>query len=222
MTILMEFVRYLRCPDVSHMKFRIKAERGEVFWLERSEVIHLFRTAPSPRCMAAEVVLAFTGIREKELRELRIHSVTDDWLHITAGKGRKARKIPIDEEFWQMLRPYLEWRREYSTKWPDSPYFLVHPENAGFERGPLVPFAEGGISDMLWRHGMSEGIKHSNSHPWRRFFGRDLFENDCPVSQIQRYYGHSSEQQTLDYIGVTQEMDVNAMRKYRRSYLADI
>lgn len=222
MTILMEFVRHLRCPNVSHMKLRVRPERGEVHWLERSEVIRLFQTAPTPRCLAAEVVFAFTGIREMELRELRVQDVTDEWLIINAGKGRKARKIPIDREFWTMLRPYLEWRKKYTKTWPDSPFFLVHPEHASCERGSLIPYSASGISDMLKRHGLSQGIEHANSHPWRRFFGRDLYENDCPVSQIQRYYGHSSEKQTLDYIGITQEMDVRAMKRYRRSFLEEM
>ena len=160
--------------------------------------------------------------KEMELRELRVQDVTDEWLIINAGKGRKGRKIPIDREFWTMLRPYLEWRQEYTKTWPDSPFFLVHPEHAPCERGPLTPYSVSGISEMLKRHGLSQGIEHGNSHPWRRFFGRDLYENDCPVSQIQRYYGHSSEQQTLDYIGITQEMDVRAMKRYRRSFLEEM
>lgn len=219
MASLMAFVKHVRAPNVANMRIRIKAERGEVYWLEKEQVLHLFRTAPFPRCLAAEVIMACTGIREIELRSLRSDMLTRDWLHVSSGKGRRARKIPLDQEFWDLLEPYTEWRAAYAEKWGDSPYYLVHPERGLAETGPLLPYRESSISRMLKAHGDSQGIEHANAHSWRRFFGRDLYYNQCPPTQIQRYYGHVKLEQTMQYIGVTEEMDQAAMRRYRSRYL---
>lgn len=220
MMSLMQFIKHVEAPQVANMRIRIQAERGEVHWLEKEQVLHLFRTAPYPRCLAAEVILACTGIREAELRTLRTDMLSENWLHVTSGKGRKGRKIPLDEEFWQLLEPYTTWRAEYVSRWGDSPFFLVHPEHVlNGESGRPVPYAEGGISGMLRDHGLSQGIPHTHAHPWRRYFGRDLYFNECPPTQIQRYYGHATLEQTMQYIGVTEEMDQAAMRRFRSRYL---
>lgn len=219
MASLMQFVKFLKAPRVMNMRIRITAERGEVYWLELEQVLHLFRTAPNPRCLAAEVILACTGIREIELRTLRSDMMTPQWLIVNSGKGRRGRKVPLDEEFWTLLRPYTEWRAGYAARWGDSPYFMVHPERVQPESGRLLPYQESSISKMLRKHGLSQGIEHANAHSWRRFFGRDLYYNQCPPTQIQRYYGHVNLEQTMQYIGVTEEMDQAAMRRFRSRFL---
>lgn len=220
MTVLLCFLRFVKNQEVTGLRMRIRPERGEVYWPTQEQILTLFSTPPTPRCMAAEVVFTYTGIREMELRTLRTTAVKDKWLIVQAGKGRKARKIPIDDEFWQMLQPYLEWKEGYMRKWGSSPYFLVHPKVSGtVEHGPPMPYAEAAISQMVRKHGESLGYEHITAHSFRRKFGRDLYYAGCPPTQIQRYYGHTSLSQTMEYIAIEDEVSREAMMRYRPSYL---
>lgn len=200
--------------------------RGEVFWLERPQIIRLFRTAPHPRVLAAEVLFTYTGIRDFEGRELRTRSLTDNWLIVQSGKRRKGRKIPIDNEFWKMMDPYLEWKAQAVEAFGRSDYFMVHPRvpNNKCPKGPLVPYVQNGLSKMCMEHGLSldPPIPHTNAHPFRRYFGRSLYEAGCPLSQIRDYYGHKTLAQTEAYIGINEQMSAEAMEKFRPKYLDEV
>lgn len=223
MNAFTQLLHYAKNPYADQCRLKLRPVRGEVYWAERHQVIRLFQTAPSPRILAAEVVFSYTGIREMEARQLRERSLTDKWLIVQVGKRQKGRRIPVDEEFWQMLEPYVQWKDRYETKWGSSDYFIVHPEDARRMTGELVPYAAGGLSGAMVRHGLSlePPIPHMNAHSLRRYFGRSLYEAGCPATQIQGYYGHSTLQQTMDYIGITDEMSWDAMAKYRPKYLDD-
>lgn len=218
-------LKFAENPYAAKCRVRIQAERGEVTWAERPQVIKMFQTAPNPRVLAAEVIFAFTGIREFEARALRERSLTDNWLIVNKGKRSKGRKIPIDDEFWAMLEPYMKWRAEYPAK---SDYVLVHPQYSNRGKlggsGPLVPYQEYGLSLALHRHGESldPQILGISSHSFRRYFGRSLYYAGCPPAQIQNYYGHKTLAQTMDYIGINDEMSREAMEKYRPKYLDDV
>lgn len=212
-------LRFVKNGSTSGIKLNIKPERGEVFWLTREEVMRLLECWPNSRILAARVLWTYTGIREYEARKLRKKSISERWLSVESGKGRRARKIPIDDEFWAMMQPFLEWRELYERKWGRTDYFLAHPKNQLSQTGPLVPYSEEVLSKLSRAHGLSIGIAHANSHPFRRQFGRDLYYNGCPPTQIQKYYGHATLEQTMQYIGVTEEMSWDAMQKYRSSYM---
>lgn len=212
------FLRFVKAKEMTDLNLRIRPQRGEVHWLTKEQVIALLERHPSPRILAARVLWAYTGIREFESRTLRKRNLTEKWLYVEAGKGRKARSIPIDDEFWAMMRPYQEWREIYERKWGATPYFLAHPENSLNQTGPLKPYTANVLSKLSREHGLSIGIAHATSHPFRRQFGRDLYDNGCPPTQIQQYYGHSTLEQTMDYIGKREEISWQAMRTYRSSY----
>lgn len=214
----MTLLKFVKNEGVKNLNLRIKPERGEVFWLEREEVMTLLERWPNPRILAARVLWTYTGIREIETRSLRKKSLTERWLSVESGKGRKGRKIPIDDEFWSMMQPYLEWRDQYERRWGPTDYFLAHPKEPLHQTGPLQPYSENVLSELSMVHGRSIGILHASSHPFRRQFGRDLYYNECPPTQIQRYYGHKTLEQTMEYIGVMEEMSWDAMQKYRSSY----
>ncbi|MDW5562565.1 MAG: site-specific integrase [Methanomassiliicoccus sp.] len=214
----MHLMKFVKNPGVKSLKLHLKPERGEVYWLEREQIMKLLECWPTERLLAARVLWIYTGIREVETRHLRKRNLTERWLSVESGKGRKARKIPIDDEFWAMMQPYLTWREQYERRWGKTDYFLAHPEDHLHVRGPLKPFSEGTLSEMSKEHGRSIGIEHANSHPFRRQFGRDLYYNQCPPTQIQAYYGHTTLEQTMRYIGVEEEIAWEAMKKYRSSY----
>lgn len=214
---------YAENPHAEKCRVHLQPERGEVHWLERPQFIKLLQTAPNPRTLAAEVVFGYTGIREIEIRDLRERSVTDNWLIVHKGKRSKGRKIPIDDEFWKMLEPYTKWKAEYPAK---SDYFLVHPKSCRTPqgRGPLLPYQSQCASLMLTAHGLllDPPIVGLSAHWFRRMFGRELYYNQCPPVQIQRYYGHKTLAQTMDYIGINDEMSAEAMAKYRPKYMDEV
>lgn len=49
------------------------------------------------------------------------------------------------------------------------------------------------------------GISNIGSHSMRKTFGYFLYKNKVPIEIIQDLLNHSSQRDTLRYIGITQE-----------------
>lgn len=74
-------------------------------WLRQEEDERLLSTLMSPEEEAVVWVLRWTGVRNSELRSIRVRDVdmTDGVIYVTKTKNDKPRAVPIVDE----LRPHL-------------------------------------------------------------------------------------------------------------------
>ena len=59
------------------------------------------------------------------------------------------------------------------------------------------------LNEAAERAGIAEKIGNIGTHTLRKTFGFRLYENGINVTRIMAILGHSSERETLKYIGVT-------------------
>lgn len=203
---LIEFLIWSGNDQMRDVSFGIKVCRSRVNWLAPEEIGLLIKMAERPQLRGAVAVMAYTGIRVGELSQLRTADLTNTEMRIR-GKGRKERVIPLDQEFWDAIRPYSNWKDTQQ----DSEFFLFH-----VYRGSPRPYPVQTLDATVKEHGQRFGI-HVTPHTLRRSFGRHLYLNGCPLAQLSVLMGHSKLETTLMYLGIG-DYDIQAAMKFRPSY----
>jgi len=164
-----------------------------------------FKTYEKPRAVAIIATFLFTGIRLKELMNLKIDHVnlTENILIVRQGKGGKDRMIPIHEQLKGYLTDYLTMRPKINT---ESVYFFVSLKN------------KGQMSDMVVKR-LFEKLKsksgiHFYPHLLRHTFAVLMLEAGCNLFSVSRLLGHSDIKTTTIYLSATVSHLQDQISKY--------
>lgn len=206
LSILLDFLQFCGNNATKETKFKIKVSRSHVQWLSEEQVSELIATTITPQERAAFVLMAYTGMRLAEVCGLLSRDISPDQIRIR-GKGGKERRLPLDLNFWEAIRPYAEWYETVS-----SDHFLVYHKN-----GQYSPYTTCGLYWVVRRHAERVGLEMS-PHDLRRSFGRHLYKRGCPLAELQRIMGHSSLEMTIRYLGIDDE-DVSHGLTFRPDYI---
>ncbi|MFA5311955.1 MAG: transposase [Methanomassiliicoccales archaeon] len=107
LVVLLMFLDHCGNTNCKDIRINITPSRINVSWMEEEQVALLLSTAPTISIYAMEVLMAFTGMRREEIRELR-----NPDLDIKTAKAYQF-KLAI-QRVWQ-LSPSLA--RAYLHKW---------------------------------------------------------------------------------------------------------
>jgi len=158
-------------------------------------------------------LLALRGLREGELADLKIGGFRARQggavLHVT-GKGRKQRRLDLDEGLWSLVRAYVqETGRSMSPAHKEKPFLLG-------QRGPMTAQ---GVIDVVKRHGRRALNRDDvTPHMLRRTFAtlasrevRDasgnLVKPAMPPYVLQRMLGHEDLKTTQRYVNAAADAD---------------
>jgi integrase/recombinase XerD len=96
---------------------------------------------------------------------------------------RRLRTIPVDHYTLQLLKTYLEWRRQF-------PY-----------RGPLVfPFSRQRAWQLVQRVGRRAGIQGLHPHNFRHLLATTWVAKGLDTKKLQVLLGHASIATTMEYV----------------------
>jgi site-specific recombinase XerD len=171
-------------------------EQKQNDWLRQEEDEQLLTTLMSVEEEALIWLLRWTGLRNAELRSVKVGDVdfTEGYVYVRHGKGGKQRAVPIAPA----LRPHL-------NKW------LRNLESKGLyrENGPLFPtrygtpwaaqHAEKLVRRVGHRAGLridDKGVSRLTPHCLRRTFGSHLLNCGVRLEVVSKLLGHSSTQIT--------------------------
>jgi site-specific recombinase XerD len=175
-------------------------------WLTRQEQLALVRTVRaggSQRDQAIIQTLLGTGLRISELAALEVSDVElsnrKGTLYVRAGKGSKARQIPLDKQTRQALANYLVVREEEGNK----ELFLG-------QRGPI---SEPGINYLVTKYAYQARLEGCSSHTLRHSFAKNLVDAGTPLDQVATLLGHESLDTTRIYTRPSQKDLERAVRR---------
>lgn len=169
-------------------------ENESVYCLTREEIRKIITVAGSLRDRVILKVLARTGMRRGELRDLEVRDVDFEKkrMFIRSGKGAKSRTVPVDSDTLQDVRFYLGERKEGK---------LIRSNKA--ESISLKQFNE-----ICANAGKLAGVRHPNPakkeitpHLFRHSFARFMLEKGMRMEVVQKVLGHSSIKTTIDVYG---------------------
>ncbi len=173
-------------------------------YLEAPEVDRLIAAAANPRDALLVRIPWRTGIRVSELISIRIQDIDFDnrAIVIIVQKMRKRdgkeferrRIVPIDQGTLDMVKEYLEWRKQF-------PY-----------KGDLLfPISRQRVNQIYWKLGRRAGIKeigdpaisrYRKLHPHllRHSFAIHCVKHGMSIDRLQKILGHQSPTTTSVYL----------------------
>ncbi len=168
-------------------------------WVSEEQLTRAF-DASTGRVRVRVVLQGYCGLRECEVRALRVGDLRLDPPHPSAnvrGKGRHGgtlRRVPLCPSARAVL---AEWT---SGRDPSERVYPVGHSQADFDLRELgrsldLPFPLSG-------------------HVLRRSYGRIAYHAGVPVERIRRVYGHRSVEQTLHYVGVEAEAEAQDAERF--------
>ncbi len=183
-----------------------QGDRTTVRWLDPLQAVRLMRAAEGMERILVHFELCCL-MRRCEVLRLSMQDLRDGAIVIN-GKGRsggKRRTIPYHPRTWEELEKYQTLRertiasakaRNPTVKEPEG--ILVYARG-----GRLGTYAETAVDSMVKRAAARAGIDPTqvSNHVLRRTGARILKLSGTPTITITHILGHSSERQTLEYIG---------------------
>jgi len=136
-----------------------------------------------------------TGIYLHGLRISEILAIKYQWIYrsegiirIREGKGKKDRKVPLNDEWLKYLYRYT--KKENHEKFYSQPIFQ--------------PYSESSIRSLLKRKAKEVGItKNVHPHILRHSFAVHLLEQGVDIKYIQEILGHNDIRTTEKYLHVS-------------------
>ena len=161
-------------------------------WMDHREQLALLRAVRqggNTRDLAIIQTLLGTGLRISELVALELADVElgerSGWLTVRAGKGGKARRVPLEAKTRQSLSAYLVERGK-----DDSKHFFLG------QRGPLN---QAGIDYLVKKYAYQARLEHVTCHTLRHTFAKNLVDAGVPLDQVATLLGHESLDTTRIY-----------------------
>lgn len=146
------------------------------------------------RAKAMIELLYSTGIRETELRKIRICDFPKDFESLKIqGKGRKERYVILSKQAQKAIVAYLKLH-----KYPQEDNFVFYAQSMG-KKG----MSHGNIVDIFNQLKAHAGIDKGTTitpHSIRRAFATNLAEEGVEIHLISQLLGHNSIGVTSGYI----------------------
>jgi integrase/recombinase XerD len=173
---------------------------GDVFSEEEAEKVLAQPDVSTPMGLRDRTILETfysTGIRRKELTQLKLHDVNSGrgTLRIREGKGKKERIVPIGERALHFLSRYRVEARPSLVREPDEGFlFLTY---AG------VPFNPDVLTGQVRAFIEKAGVKKKGScHLFRHTAATLMLEGGADVRYVQEMLGHAHMNTTEIYTRV--------------------
>lgn len=147
-------------------------------------------------------LIAYYGLRPSEVVALRLDSI--DWeqelLHIYQSKTRSQLTLPLDVHTLQLLRDYLENRRDAG----DSAMLFLRT------RCPYIPLERSAVGDIFRKRMREAGLPDCAKHVYRlrHTFAMRLLSRGVGMKAIGDVLGHHSFHGTSAYL----RLDVAMLR----------
>jgi integrase len=143
-----------------------------------------------------------SGLRISDILKLKVGDVAEadgtvrERMSLREKKTGKAKDFPLSKNVREALCEHLNGFGD-GDHHPDDPLF---PSRKGF--GPIT---KGQAWRVLAAAARAAGVEHIGTHTMRKTFGYHSFKMGHDLSQIQSLLNHSSQKETLRYIGITKD-----------------
>ena len=177
--------------------------------LTEAEVAIIIAAAKDVREKAMMVLLAYSGVRNEELCNVRLYDVNlgSNLLHIRSGKGSRDRVIPIDGECVRVIMQYLA---EYPRNDEDYLFFTKYGNRQ------YTPWAlRRLVKSLAARAGIKKRIY---PHLFRHSLATNMLHRGANPLTIQCQLGHSFIETTMIYVHSSPELLRAEYQVYSPSY----
>ena len=148
----------------------------------------------------------YSGLRISDILRLKVRDVRGkDKIKIREKKTGKEKSFPINKPLADVLESYCDGKHDYE--------YLV-PSDRVTNKAISREYAY----RIMHEAGERFGLYNLGTHTLRKTFGYHFYMQTKDVVLLMRIFNHSSQAQTLRYIGIEQTTIDEAMRRFRYTF----
>lgn len=205
---LRRYMKFLGNPiDIGYPK---KPKHTVKDTLTEAEVAVIIAASKNTTEKAILTLLAYSGIRNEELCNVRVRDVDfgNNMLHVHLGKGSKDRNIPISGECTTVLLRYLaDHRRDH-----DSFLFSTHDQKRKLSTWALRLL----VNTVVGRTSIEKRVY---PHLFRHSLATNMIARGASVLTVQGQLGHAFIETTMIYIRSSDKRLVSEYNVFAPSYV---
>ena len=134
----------------------------------------------------------YTGLRISDILAIKVRQVrSEEYLSIREKKTGKEKNIPINK----FLRKHID---EYICDLKNYEYLF-------YGRKKTSPMSRQQAYNILSSAASKFGVPGVGTHTLRKTFGYHMYQKTHDVAMLMEIFNHSSQAETLRYIGVNQD-----------------
>lgn len=134
-----------------------------------------------------------SGLRVSDLLRLRVIDVKDrSVLRFKVQKTNRTLEVPLGRFIQKEISNYIQFKDDNE---------VLFPSRVGVNR----PLTRQMVSQVFREGSEILQIENLNTHTMRKTFGYWYYKQHQDIYFLMKLFGHNSQTQTLDYIGVEME-----------------
>lgn len=143
-----------------------------------------------------------TGLRVSDLLNLKIQDVRGkDFVQIREKKTNKTKRFPLPRGMKIFIGEYIR---------NHPPYWYLFRSRKNCNR----PISRVQAYRIITNACNLIGLEHVGTHTLRKTFGYHFYKQTKDIAMLQKILNHSSQDITLRYIGVTQEVIEDSLKLF--------
>lgn len=143
-----------------------------------------------------------TGLRIYDILKLRVKDVQGHHISMRERKTKKQKRLRITPELYRELQRYI-------ANMNEEDYLFQS------RKGKNRPISRVTAYRILNEAAKEFGLKEIGCHTMRKTFGYHFYHDTKDVAMLQKLFNHSDQTTTLIYIGVDQDAQDNAMKRFK-------
>lgn len=148
----------------------------------------------------------YSGLRISDILRLKVRDVRGkDKIKIREKKTGKEKAFPINKALAAVLDEYCDGKKDYEYLVPS-------------DRVVNAPITREYAYRVMHEAGERFGLYNLGTHTLRKTFGYHFYTQTKDVVLLMRIFNHSSQAQTLRYIGIEQTTIDDAMKKFNYTF----
>ncbi len=142
----------------------------------------------------------YVGLRISDILKLQVRDVKDrNHVIIREQKTGKEKSFPINDELRPILNRYIRGKSEYEWLFPS--------------RSGDAHITRQRAYQVLSDAGKKFGLEAIGTHTLRKTFGYHFYQQTKDIATLKEILNHSDISVTFRYIGITQDIKDEKMRK---------
>lgn len=137
------------------------------------------------------------GLRISDLLSVKYKDIKDDRLVMVESKTGKIASIVLNDKAFSIINHLRE-------RYPNHEYVFQSYRSRAMHNKPPRPLTRRAVSRAFEQVGQEIKIA-LGTHSMRKTRGYHLYQESKDIGRVMKMLRHSSEEQTLRYIGITQE-----------------
>jgi len=179
------------------LALHIKQPRKLVTPLTAEQVREFLRGLRRYRDLSIVYLMLLSGLRSREVLGLRLRDVCLLERSVRVlGKGAKERVVPIADLAATAVEQYFKHERPRNCG-GETLFVCLQGKRRGLAMTPT------GLRSIFRTHRKPSALGNANPHRFRHTFGADMARGGVSLPVLQKLLGHSSPEQTLQYINLS-------------------